>query len=273
MTTLTLAQAHDRTLTERILLDQLYVQRLALTNGKGLIVPLGDLKHGVLTGTTVTGIGGEQPVFTLAGATSFNKMDTPPARQGIVPYLTPNQSDEWLESPDASFWTDTAGASEPSYTFICYVKVVAGASNQTIWAKTAAIDTTGTDWALVLDSAEKAFLRTFDDGNNGFISSLLDVALSEAWHQIAFTKTTGTTSGAFTAYVDAVSVAETGSTDGTYTEGDDSTTVVRIGAESDGGLPLGSPIALPLFVPGYVMSAAYIKRDFDMMKIAMAEFR
>lgn len=265
----TLTQAHDRALSERIQLDALYRARLALTNGKGLLVTPGDSKHGALSGSTVTTIGAEQVVFTQAGAANFNAWDTPPRKIGIVPYLTPNGSDEWLESPDASFWTDTAGASEPSYTFIVYVNVVAGASNQTLWSKTAAIDTTGTDWAFVLDSAEKALLRTFDDGNNGYISSLIDSALSEAWHQMAFTKTTGTSSAAFTAYVDGASVAETGSTAGTYTQGDDSTTVVRIGAESDGGLPLNSPFALPIFVPGYVMSANYILRDFHLMRAAM----
>lgn len=265
----TLKQAHDRALSERAQLDALYAHRLWLTNGKGLLVPLGDEKHGALSGNTVETIGAEQFVFTLAGAASFNAMDTPPKKIGIVPYLTPNGSDEWLETPDAAPWNDTAGVSEPSYTWIIYVNVVAGAAIQVLWSKSPSVVTAaGTDWIWFITATERMNLRTFDDSVPARIGAVTTAALS-GWHQLAYTKSTTADATSFTASVDGVAVANNDESDGAYAEQEDGTTVVRIGAESDGGSPLDSPIALPLFVPGYVMSPNYILRDKHLMFAAM----
>ncbi len=265
-----LEQAHNRVLSERTQLDALYRARLALTNGKGLLVPLGDSKHGALSGNTVTAIGAEQPVFTLAGAANFNVMDTPPKKIGIVPYLTPNGTDEWLETPDAGFWTDTAGVSEPSYTWIMYLNVVAGAASRAIWSKSPSIsETSGTDWYLFLNSSEQLKVRTFDDNANALIGARYNTALSEGWQQIAVTKSTTAAASAFLIYINGALVANVDETIGTYVAQEDGTTVVRIGAESDGGAPLNSPIMGCLFVPGYVMSPNYIRRDWHLVNAAM----
>lgn len=265
-----LEQAHDRVVSERVQLDDLYRARLALTNGKGLLVPLGDSKHGALSGATVTAIGAEQPVFTLAGAASFNVMDTPPKKIGIVPYLIPNGTDEWLETPDAGFWTDTAGVSEPSYTWIVYVNVVAGAGSPVIWAKSPSLSaTTGTDWALSLNSAEQVLIRVFDDSANARIGLISDSALTSVWHQIVFTKSTIADATAFLYYLDGALTAHTDQTSGVYVEQENGATVVRIGAESDGGNPLNSPITGALFVPGYVMTPNFILRDWHLVNAAM----
>lgn len=264
-----LVQRHNAALSERAMLDSLYWHRLALTNGKGLLVPLGDSKHGALSGTTVKSIGAEQVTFALAGAASFNVMDTPPKKIGIIPYLTPNQSDEWLETPDAAFWNDTAGASEPSYTWIAYVEVVAGAAIQAIWTKTSVLDETGQDWAMFLGADEKPVIRIVDDSAAAYIGQVHDAAVSAAWHQIAFTKTTGTTSAILLSYLDGALIADTVSETGAYVGQEDGTTVVRLGAESDGGSPLGSSITGCMFAPGYVMSANYLLRDNNLMRAAM----
>ena len=263
-----LKQAHDRALSERAQLDALYAHRLWLTNGKGLLVPLGDEKHGALSGNTVETIGAEQFVFTLAGAANFNAMDTPPKKIGIVPYLTPNGSDEWLETPNAAPWNDTAGVSEPSYTWIVWVRVAAGGT-RSLWTKTPTFATTGTDWTLYLDGSERPTISVFDDSADAYIGRSDASELSQLWHQLGFTKSTGTTSAAITIYLDGVAVDDTDVESGAYVNQENGTNVVRIGAQSDGGALLQSPITGFVFVPGYVMSANYILRDFHLMRAAM----
>ncbi len=103
-----------------------------------------------------------------------------------------------------------------------------------------------------------------------------DSVLSAAWHHLAFTKSTAAASSAFNIYVDAVDADDADSESGTYVQQENGSTVVRIGAESDGGNPLGSPLAGadagPMFIPGQVLSLNQIKEDFRITSGPMANY-
>lgn len=255
----------------------LYEARLDLLGVDAVLVPLGDTNHEAGDRTTVTTIGKEQVVFTYTEAvTSF---DTPPTVEGPahISVINFNQSDEWVETPDAGFWNDSAGSSEPSYTWILWVKVVAGGSGQALWTKSSALDQNGQDWAMYLNSSEKLVVRTIDDDATATIGRFYNTALSEAWHHIAVTKDDAASDQTdFTIYIDGEVITPSTTNTGSYIQQEDGTTVVRLGAESDGGSPIGGLMAGgplgPLFIPvgtGPLPTADIIRRDYQLGRAAL----
>lgn len=265
--------------TDHLLLPQrelLYAARLENLGPKATLVPIGDERYGALSGTTVKTLGDEQVTGTLASG-NWNAMATPLRGSALVPVWTPDGANDWIEFADADFWTDTADGTapnEPSYTFIVWVNVIAGGA-QRIWMKTAALGTTGTDWGFFLDSSERPNFLAHDDSANAFLGRRTGTALS-GWHHIVVTKSTGTTNAAIDIYVDAVVADSANNSGGTYVAQENGSTVVRIGAETDGGNPLFSPLAGgpagPLFIPGQVLSLNQIKEDDRTTRAAMANY-
>ncbi|KKN75602.1 hypothetical protein LCGC14_0378400 [marine sediment metagenome] len=248
----------------------LYEARLDLLGLDCLLVPMGDTNHEAGDRTTVTTVGDEQVVFTYTEAVT--SWDTPPTVKGplSIPVINFNQSDEWLETPDAAFWNDSAGSSEPSYCWAFWVNVVAGASGQSLMMKSTANNNQGQNWVTIVDSDETFRCRIIDDTANAFIGARSGV-LSAGWHHLAATKhDDAITSASIITYIDG-EVDRTDNTNGTYADQQDGTQVVRIGAETDGGNPLGSPVAGgplgPVFRPvgtGAVWTPDAIRRDFQL---------
>jgi len=251
-----------------------YNRRIRNLGPKALIVPIGDERYGALSGSTLTTVGAQQVTGTLASG-NWNAMATPLRGGNRVPIWRPDGTNDWIEFADADFWTDDASNAEPSYTWIFWLRVVAGAAKQVIWGKTPALGTTGTDWAMWLTGAEKIIQQIWDDDANAYIGRFYNTALSGFVH-IAITKSTGTTSAANKIYVDGVQRDDGDSEAGTYVNQENGTTVVRLGAESDGGNPLSSYLAGadcgPLFIPGQVASINQIKEDFRITSGPMANY-
>lgn len=229
------------------------VERILDLTTAGLLVPIGDPNDEPSDPTTVTTRGAEQVVFTYTNSgrhlwSTLLGYEGP----GQVPVLYFDGSTDWLETPDAAFWNDSAGASEPSYFWSCWVNVVAGVAQNALWAKTNTFAGSGQDWGSVIFTDETFSLRIFDDSAGAFIGSTTG-ALGNGWHYLAITKhDDGVDSASVITYVDGV-VDRADDTSGSYVQQEDGTGVVRIGSESDGGSQnsnsiAGGPLG-PVFIP------------------------
>lgn len=259
--------------------ELLYPRVFAELGNSGIICPL--LNDQWDTGaTTFTSrrahTDGAEAIFTAAtdeGSTVGDFL-VPPTFEGITPVIRfTAASNEWFETPDTpnvgptAYWNGTADGSapnEPAYTWLMWTKVVAGGSGQTLWSKSAAQGTTGTDWIMFWGGAEKLGIRTFDDNANTFIGTLADAAFIDGqWVHVAVVKTTVAADTAFTIYVDGAVVADTDVAEaGTYVAQEDGTNVVRIGAETDGSLSFDSSLACGALGPARAntaLTAANIK--------------
>lgn len=259
-----------------------YEARLRLAGATATIAPFGDPLHGKPDASTFTSVGDEQVVWTPTGGT-LDTWDTPmdlrqdSSWQGIIPILKFNGTDEWIETPDASFWNNTAdgtGPNEPSYTWTVWAKIVAGSSSQALFSKTSAIGTSGTDWITYVRSNESVAAISIDDSAGASIGRATGAQTVGVWLHLVITKATGVTNGAFVVYVNGAAADNGNTGSGSYTAQEDGITVVRIGAESDGGAPLvstlaGGPLG-PLFLPGTVLSTDAILRDYELGRRALA---
>jgi len=249
--------------------------RLSLFGPDALIVPMGWQTHD--TGTVVKTIGGQQVNFTYSQSQSVFDFDTPPSYLGPtgIPVINFNQSDEWLQSPNAAFWNDTAETNEPSYYWSCWVNIVNGSDIQSLMSKSSTQGNAGTDWETYLSATERFHLNVIDDSANATIGSRTGV-LAEGWHHLAVTKhDDAATAASIITYADGVADREDFN-DGSYVAQEDGTTVVRFGAAADGGTPLGMSTAGgplgPMFIAvgaNAVPTADAILRDYQLGRAAL----
>lgn len=248
--------------------------RLQLFGVDALIVPMGWQTYD--TGLVATTIGGQQVGFTYSQSQSVFDFDTPPSYLGPlgIPVINFNQSDEWLETPDAAFWNDSAGASEPSYYWSMWANIVATADINALWVKGAGIGTGGSDWAFFISTTENFGARVMDDSANAFIGSTAGIL--SGWHHLAATKhDDAATDASIITYVDGVSDrGDNGS--GAYVAQEDGTAVVRIGALSNGNAPNGNSLAGgplgPMFIAvgaNAVPTPDAIRRDYQLGRAAL----
>ncbi len=255
--------------------------RLQRFGPKAILIPIGNPQHEAADFTTVTAMGaltqwGTAPIGTYApGARTLWGNPLTYEGPGFVPVLGPfNGSDEWIEFPDDVIWDDdiAGGAHEPDYTWVIWAKLVTGTA-QTLWSKTPTPAGGGTSWVTYLSNADNPNVRSFDDNVNAIIGQGADSGISAGWHHLAFTKTTGAVAADFLIYVDGAVVASSDVISGSYVQQEDTSTVVRIGAESDGGVPLissvGGASCAPVFVPGVVASADLILEDFQSTRLLL----
>ena len=182
-----------------------------------------------------------------------------------------NGIDEWLETPDAPFWNDSAGLSEPSYCWAVWVDVVAGATDRVLWSKTPNIlAATWTDWVVYVFNTELFIAAVFDLSADASIASVSG-GLADGWHHLAATKHDDSAlSSSVITYVDGEADRADTPT-GTYVQQEDNTTVVRIGADASGGNLNTDPIAGgplgPVFRQvgtGAVWTPDAIRRDYQL---------
>lgn len=148
-------------------------------------------------------------------------------RLPIVPF---DGTNNWLETPDADIWDDSAATSEPSYCWAVWVKVDSSKSaNHVLWTKSSNRSTSGQSWVNYLSSAEQFVARTIDDSAAAFIGSITSV-LPNGWHWLVDTKNDDSIDNdSHNTYVDGV-LNRSDSGAGTYVQQETSTRVVRIGA-------------------------------------------
>lgn len=204
-------------------------------------------------------VGGILATFTLAGA----PLAVPVAYEGLTPVFKLDGSAEWWETPNIvdGFWlggADDTAPQEPAYTWMFWVKVVVGATEQTLMAKTAASAGTGTDWYLSISGAESARVRNFDDSANQYIGQLSSTTLvAGIWVHVAITKLSAASSDDYLIYENGVLVASNDDelvSGAGYTAQENGTAVVRIGSESDGGAPYASTFAGGALGPSFSTS-------------------
>lgn len=256
-----------------------YEARLRLAGATATITPFGDPLHGKPDATTFKSVGDRQVVWTPAGGT-LDTWDTPmdlrqdSSWRGIIPILEFNGTDEWITTPDAGFWTDTAGSSEPSYTWIFWIENPNIANDQVIWSKSTSLSEEGQDWILYTDgNVDNIAGFSIDDSVNASRGRKVG-SVTKAMKHVAITKTTGTTTAAWDIYINGVLSDDTDVSAGTYVQQENGTGDVRLGAENDGGRPLkailaGGPLG-PLFIPGTVMAVDLVKRDLELGRRALA---
>ncbi len=247
------------------------------STGSTLLVPMGWQTHD--TGLVVTTLWDQQVDFTYSQSQRVFDFDTPPSYLGAlgIPIIDFNMIDEWLETPDAASWNDSAGASEPSYCWAFWVQVVDTAVLQMVFSKTNSISSTGVDWAIFITSTEELTVRIFDDSANAYIGQQADAAISEGLHHIAVTKHDDSAlSSSIILYVDGELKASSDDESVTYVQQEDGTNAVRIGAGTFDGTPLGSGLAGgplgPVFRQvgtGAVWTPDVIRRDYQIGRAAL----
>ena len=258
----------------------LYEARLNLAGTTATIAPFGDPLHGQPDASTFTSVGDEQVVWTWQ-AGSPDGWDTPldlrqdSSWQGIIPILKFNGTDEYITTPDAVFWNDTAASSEPSYTWIVWAKLIAGSGIQVLFTKSSVIGNSGQDWMIHIDGSEQFTCFIIDDSVGARIGRRNNSSIAGVWHQFAGTKSTGTTAAAINLYLDGADIDTNNSNAGSYVNQEDGTGIIAIGSENDGGSMwtgsmAGGPLG-PLFVPaaGTVLTPDVIRRDYELGRKAL----
>jgi hypothetical protein len=121
----------------------------------GTVAPLGDSKHGALTGTTLATVGDEQVTYTLSDAASFSVMDTVPGKKSLVPILDWNGSDEYVNTLDDSAWDGGNGSTDNAIIVGCWIKPDSVSGGGYLFSKFAPAATG--DWALDIASSGPRF--------------------------------------------------------------------------------------------------------------------
>lgn len=210
----------------------LYEAVLTMIGSTGLILPIGDPKHGQPNATTFKTVGEEQVTFTWSEApNSFDtKLDLtdPDSFQGIIPVITFNGTDEEADTPDAAYWTRALGAA----SWGAWVRVSATASNQAILTKRVASGDKR-EWQFFIDTSEKLLLRLEDenDASNSYIETLADAALSTGvWHFLVATYDGSADASGINLYIDGALAASTDTDQAGFVSMRDTTSTVEFGS-------------------------------------------
>ena len=178
--------------------------------------------------------------------------------QGIAPVLTPNGTDEEMDTPDDAKWSRVESGSEV-FSLKIWVKVALTAAIQTLFCK---YDGFGgqAEYSLSIQADEKLRMSFFDDVDNKTTYRESDAALTTGqWLQLIMTYNSG--SSALTAagndctlYLNGVVLASSASNDADYSGMVAGTYVVAIGADTTAGTAanfLASPILGGPFGPAF----------------------
>ena len=88
----------------------LYEAVLDILGTGGIVVPLGDGKHGALSGSTVKSVGDEQVTFTASEA--WNSFDVGPGKKSLIPIIEFNGTDEECDTTDDAAWDGGNGSTD-----------------------------------------------------------------------------------------------------------------------------------------------------------------
>lgn len=218
---------------------------LSILGSTGVILPVGDPKHGQPNAATFKTVGEEQVTFTWSEApNSFDtKLDLtdPDSFQGIVPIVDFNGSDEEADSPDASYWSfgaDGTGGNEPDFSLGVWVKPDQISATAMLFSKFDA-NTGGTkrEWQIFLSGTNGyPTMEVWDDSvsPDAVIGRLAQTSISiTTWSFLAFTKSTGVTSAAIKVYLNGVQVDDANSETGTYVAMEDTAALAQLGFRLD----------------------------------------
>lgn len=237
-----------------------YGEILNVLGNQCAIIPIGDPAHENAARTTVTTVGngnGNGLVFTYPEA--ITAFDLPPLYQRTpfrMPVVRWNGSDEFAESPDATFWSRNDASGEAVTIGVWGIVTDTGGvqSIMTKWDSS----TGQQEWQWTIRSDEAIRLTIRDDSvpTEPFRNS--DAAVTQG--RLVFFVVTYDGGGGATAvngvtfYEDGIAVASTATNQGTYLAMEGGIDVVGLGVVNSGGTPanffndqmLGGPLG-PFF--------------------------
>jgi hypothetical protein len=248
---------------EKTVLGGLYDDILGIIGSTGTLLPVGDSLHSP-TSTTFKTLGVEQRTFTYSEDPAG--FDVPQGKQGIVPILTFNGSDEEADTPDLGYFS----RGDLAFTMGAMIRLTTGGSGtRTILAKYAS---SAAEWLLVINSSGKIQVTCSDQSAGVDSTRVSDAAISEdVWHLVIATRPaagTGTTAmdNVIISVDDAV-VASTATSSSSYIGMENLSGVVHLGQYLSGNFFAGS-MALPFFVQGVVTPDEKL-RIWDLARRAM----
>ncbi|MDP6452217.1 MAG: hypothetical protein QF898_02820 [SAR202 cluster bacterium] len=242
--------------------SSVYEAVLDLLGTEAIVIPLGDPKHGALSGTTVTTIGDEQLIFTASEA--FSAFDTPPGSKSIIPVLTLNDVDEDIVSPDNAVWTRAlAPASWGAWVYMT------DATTAYIFTKTDGIGHERREWQMWLNGSDQFEMTLFDEDDavtpNASILSKADSAISEnTWVFLVATYDGSADASGINLYQDGSLVASTDLDDANFVSMRNKDASVALGSVNDppnllfGGKMAGGPIG-PFYVKAELTADAVLR--------------
>ena len=253
----------------------LYEAVLNILGSTGVILPIGDPKHGQPNATTFTTVGEEQVTFTWSEApNSFDtKLDLtdPASYQGIIPVLSFNGSDEEADSPDAAFWTR---ASNP-FSIGVWFRTDDVGSNHRFIGKDDAVDR---EWLFQLNTGNP-YLQLNDDsaGVAIFRPSATAVAVDTWYFSVATHDgaTGGSAADTINIYLDGALDNGSATNDASYAGMEDLPGLVAFGVANSAtptnfwnGKMAGGPLGL--FFTQTELSADAVKRLYEVGRRALA---
>lgn len=256
-----------------------YEAVLSILGSTGVVLPIGDPKHGKPDATTFKTVGDEQVTFTWSEApNSFDiKLDLtdPAGYQGTVPIVQFNGTDEEADTPDAAFWSRGNGSTDSPFCVGAWVHTPSLSAFRTVLSKW---DSGGLvrEWQLAITDGNIFRFQTHDETNDVSARRDSDDAITTgAWTFLvaAYDGTGGSTAmNGVTLYADGSAVASTATNDASYVAMSDTAAlpglVFRPGAsffrEKLAGGPLG-----PFFTQKE-LAADEVLRLYELGKRALA---
>lgn len=231
-----------------------YYDILQALGPNSVILPLGDPERapmyspiGESTFLTKSYPGLVDKLFTwsevLAGFATI------PGRQGSVPVITFNGTDEEADTPDAAFWTRALA----KFSVGAWVRLTDATSSAILAKYTTATDRR--EWVFWLDAADKLQLIIYDEDDvatpNASIDSEADTALTQdVWVFVVATYDGTADASGINLYQDGVLVASTDTDDPNFASMRDTAAVVELamadGASFFDGVIAGGPLG-PFF--------------------------
>ena len=248
----------------------LYENILDLIGTTGFIIPLGDEKHGALSGSTVKTVGDVQLTFTASSA--FTSWTTPPGFQGLVPVLTWDGSNDELDTPDSPVWTRDDASSE-AWSMRWWVNVTDTANVRQLCNKNT---TSQREYSIIVGTDDKMQVRLIDNSTNQNADRDSDNAITMGeFIQLGFSYDgAGGASAANTIilYQNGAVLASGATTSGTYVAMEDKTDVFGLGQAGGVSLFQGKMAGGPLgpWRTHVVVTADAFLRDFELGRRALA---
>jgi len=202
----------------------LYESVLTILGVTGTIFPLGDVKHGAFSGSTLTTVGGEQ--LTVTASKAWNAWDIPqPRTTGMgIPVLDFNGTDEDADTPDAAYFPRASAA----WSLGLWIKPDDVASGQTLMAKRAA--STLREWECFIDGSRNPTIHIWDDSVPSRIGRRdATVLTADTWVFLGFTDDGSNASSGLNVYKDGAAVDDTDDNSGAFTAMEDLAGIVSIG--------------------------------------------
>lgn len=256
---------------ERTVLGGLYDDILGIIGSTGIILPVGDSLHSP-TSTTFKTLGEEQVTFTYSEDPAG--FDVPQGKQGIVPILTFNGTDEQADTPDRGYFSlgDGTAGGDVAFTIGAMIRLTSGGSGtRAILAKYAS---GAAEWAFVINPDGTVKLTCGDQSKGVDSTRISDAAISEAvWHLVIVTRpaaaTGATAMDSVIISVDDAVVASTATSSSAYDGMENTSAVVELGHYlTAGGRWFAGSMTLPFLVKRVVTPDEKL-RIWDLARRAM----